>query len=971
MSAAAWWRTVARRLTPCLVLVSAAVAAPPASALSVTPGLEAGVALPSHWASAPAYLQFASASSDYVAYSYGDDEFGGATLVHRASDGAVVGALPEGATLAGSSYLHQTFATNGLVSHIDVTSVATGAQEWSVDIPAAQSVIGSGEAWVVTQPVAGGTLHLLSHSGDHTLTGLTSGNGCSAVVGDASAVVVNCGPSIWSVAVPTGSVTTVTTTAVDYTRVLLSSSRVFWVQPGNGSADTVHWRDRSGATSGSIQVQVNNNGDGFVPYGDTLLERVASDYVSGSVRYDLDPVDLATGAVAAPVVSQVTYSYATPEGVTLAVAADSQAGRVVAIAPGATPVRTVATLPLHAWPVTDVYYSGARVGMAYEPAFYAQLAVAAADGTTGWTDNVDGVATGSDPIPGVPAAMAGDTVATQPQVPGCRLTWPGGHRDLATACGSGDVTLGHGGRLVKLWDAASSSYDFESVRQPGTLLHVPWNPYYAMDGTTVWKLDPASGVLTGTDLIGTTPRRTVSTGVICGALGALHMAGRWALLECNGGYTVVDLLGLVPPWQVPVGSGDGVVLLGGQFVAWTRTLQSGDQPAIPYLGLVVTELASQHRSHVYGPVHDLSAVQSRVAAVDDAGSNSLVYLDTSDTVRRVDLGWVADVPTTRPDTTAPVLSSLTGTSRSSAQASVTVSWTFVDPGSDVEPASGLATYDVRSRQAVAGGPEAWQQPVAWQGLHVASVVVPTVAGETTCLEVRAHDVAGNVSAWSREWCSAPVPDRILPSVMPAGPAFELVGGSARFSYAGQDDVAVSSYDVSLRAATDGRLLGTWATPARWHATSARSVSEKLAVGAEACFRVRARDSAGNVSAWSAPHCVVRPLDDRQLSAHGVVRRVRARGSVAGTASVLAARGASLSTSVQRGWSVLLSAQCGRGQGTVEVRVGQRVIGVERLGAKARGRCSLTVHAAKVFHGVVTVRSVSAATAWIDAVAVLR
>ena len=954
-----------------LVVLSATAATAPARALSVDPAVEAGVALPGNWSAHPAYLQFATASADYVAYRYTDEEHGAPVPVHRVSDGAVVGALPEGATLADNAYVSTSRGDNGLISRVDVASVGSGASEWSLTIPAGQNVLATGETWVVTAPVAGGTLHLLTHAGDRTLTGVVtdSSGGCINVVGDATGVLLHCDTRVWLASVATGAVTTVTTVASPYSQIVLTTSRAFWVEAGVVSADTLHWHDRVGSGTGSVVTLRANDGDGFFAYGSGLLERVATGY-NGVTESDLDPVDLSTGAAGAPVVSHVTYVESKPEGVTLAVVADSPAGRVAVVSPGIPAVRTLAELPLHAIPVTDVYYSGSRVAMSAVLGNEAQLAVAPADGSAAWSDNLDGGPNGAAAIPGVPQAMAGEAIVTQPGVPGCRLTWPGGHRDLTTQCGSGYVTLGRGGQLVQTYDDASRSYGFAAVRQAGTLLQLPWSLWYAMDGTTVWLMDPSTGVLTGDDLSGAIPSRTVATTVRCGLLGSVKVAGRWALVECAGGYSVVDLLGVVPTWQLPWQTADGTPLLGGSFVAWTQTQQSADQPSFPYLTVVATDLGPNHRSHVYGPVRDPYSALHQVAAVDDGGGPGLVYLDAALIVRRVDLGWLSQPPTTRPDTTAPVPASLTGTPRSAKGGSVTVSWSFTDPSTSVEPASGLASYDVRYRQVI-GGQGEWQQPAQWQGVSAPSLSLTVAATETLCVQVRARDVAGNLSGWSADWCSTPATDSTAPRLIVTGPVLRSVGAVARFAYTASDDVGVTSYDVSVRTAANGRPLGAWRAPAAWQRMSARSASLAIAAGAEACFRVRAHDAAGNLSGWSAVRCEVRPLDDRQLRASGQVTRGSDPHATAGTVSVLVRPGSALSTRPQRGAAVVLFAIAGPGQGMVEVTAGGRVIATVHLSARTRTRIARTVHSRTPFVGAVSVRSVSARPSSIDALAVLR
>jgi hypothetical protein len=86
--------------------------------------------------------------------------------------------------------------------------------------------------------------------------------------------------------------------------------------------------------------------------------------------------------------------------------------------------------------------------------------------------------------------------------------------------------------------------------------------------------------------------------------------------------------------------------------------------------------------------------------------------------------------------------------------------------------------DVRWRSAAFGkrlGP--WLRPVAWQGRQPGQFSVPKLArGQTACFSTRAHDAAGNHSAWTPAVCTGvPIDDRVLRST---GPVTRLTG--ARF-----------------------------------------------------------------------------------------------------------------------------------------------------------------------------------------------
>lgn len=69
--------------------------------------------------------------------------------------------------------------------------------------------------------------------------------------------------------------------------------------------------------------------------------------------------------------------------------------------------------------------------------------------------------------------------------------------------------------------------------------------------------------------------------------------------------------------------------------------------------------------------------------------------------------------------------------------------------------SAVARYDVRWRKAAYDaryGP--WSRPASWQDTRVTNVPLGLRAGQTSCVAVRAHNRAGQVSAWTRQRCTA-------------------------------------------------------------------------------------------------------------------------------------------------------------------------------------------------------------------------
>jgi len=105
------------------------------------------------------------------------------------------------------------------------------------------------------------------------------------------------------------------------------------------------------------------------------------------------------------------------------------------------------------------------------------------------------------------------------------------------------------------------------------------------------------------------------------------------------------------------------------------------------------------------------------------------------------------------DTTAPALT-LSSLPVVTLGSTLTVGWKASDG------ASGVASYDVRSRSAAAtaAGFSGYVYPRAWQGITKTSVTLALKAGTEYCVSVRARDKVGNTTGWSRETCSTRVLD---------------------------------------------------------------------------------------------------------------------------------------------------------------------------------------------------------------------
>ena len=69
--------------------------------------------------------------------------------------------------------------------------------------------------------------------------------------------------------------------------------------------------------------------------------------------------------------------------------------------------------------------------------------------------------------------------------------------------------------------------------------------------------------------------------------------------------------------------------------------------------------------------------------------------------------------------------------------------------------SAVATYDVRWRKARYDGTYGpWTRPAGWQGTAVSDVPLGLRAGYTSCVAVRARNLAGQLSGWTTQRCTA-------------------------------------------------------------------------------------------------------------------------------------------------------------------------------------------------------------------------
>lgn len=116
--------------------------------------------------------------------------------------------------------------------------------------------------------------------------------------------------------------------------------------------------------------------------------------------------------------------------------------------------------------------------------------------------------------------------------------------------------------------------------------------------------------------------------------------------------------------------------------------------------------------------------------------------------------------------------------------------------------SGVANYDLRFRTApYAGAFGAWTYPPAWQATAATEVAMAVQLGGTLCLEVRARDIAGNLSSWSAATCTArPLDD---PTLTPTSAWTRITG--AQFYNQTATATTTRNAQLSLTNVTTDRL----------------------------------------------------------------------------------------------------------------------------------------------------------------------
>jgi hypothetical protein len=203
---------------------------------------------------------------------------------------------------------------------------------------------------------------------------------------------------------------------------------------------------------------------------------------------------------------------------------------------------------------------------------------------------------------------------------------------------------------------------------------------------------------------------------------------------------------------------------------------------------------------------------------------------------------------------------------------------------------------------------------------------------TTTVDQAALDNAGTGGVWNQLTSGRP-------TVRTTGPTtLGSIASSARFTYAGGvSSSAVASYDVRWRRARWDGTYDTWTRPAGWQATTNLDAPLGMKAGYTYCVSVRARNRAGQLSAWTGGRCLSRALDDRRLVASSAWSTRSGGNYYAGTVLATTHKGATLTRTGAKVKRIGVVATVCRVCGVVNVLVDGKKVGRINLAAPSMRR----------------------------------
>lgn len=754
--------------------------------------------------------------------------------------------------------------------------------------------------------------------------------------------------------IATGQATQVATLTTWTEWARLTPNRVIWQTSTDATTTTLAWKQRTGSADGTVVVPFKQP---LLPLGDDVAARVAD-------TGELAKVGVQDGTVTRNLVTGVHDAEDQGNG-RLLVTAQAQ---VATVGSDGLLQSIAQTPPFHGQSEFVMLSGGKVVTDATQP----PQAGLVNDGTTAIHQTTDLGASWTE------LGVTRDRFRYSPEFAGDALLTSqirtDGTQYAAVTDAKGTVSfttpvahLGRGGKLVALGSTDSTApvqvYDLAARKTIGTFPQP-----VGLNGGTVW-----TGPDSHDDLVATSSgfETRFDLGPGCGPAQSIQAAGRWVVVDCAGtGDRILDVQGQVPTRTITLSPR---WKLGYNFLV--QDTAGNDTSPTAQIDLRVIDLnALNLTERRYGPIAGYFWTRPSYQP-DDANAARLVYNDRNRQPRLVTLDWLAPQPTVDTDHVAPVLATGDAGPRVQTGTFPVFRFTFNDPATPDDQASGIAEYDVRYQQRTSpGAPYGdWVMPPTWQRLpkHENYVSRDAAPGTDTCFQARARDRAGNQGEWSQSFCTEI--DGTAPTLTSSSAGERVItAATGSYKYAFTDNSGkVASYDVVYRDAIAGQTYGKWQYPAAWQATTATSVTWTPVAGVDRCFMVRARDGAGYESGWSTPACAAAPQDDRALTATGTVTRTTSSITYKGTISQLKASGATLTKAGEAGLRIALVTVNGPGQGSVDVYHAGVKIGRVSLAAPT-SKVTVTLLPVTPYRtGEIKIVSVSAAQAVIDGVALLR
>lgn len=181
---------------------------------------------------------------------------------------------------------------------------------------------------------------------------------------------------------------------------------------------------------------------------------------------------------------------------------------------------------------------------------------------------------------------------------------------------------------------------------------------------------------------------------------------------------------------------------------------------------------------------------------------------------------------------------------------------------------------------------------------------------------------------------------------------------------------VTSIDVRVSSAAQGKPLSGWTYPASWTNQAADFAPTVTAsAGWTYCFSTRARDAAGNQSAWSAQRCTVIPTDDGAMVHQGIWAHVTGSAFYGGAGSRSSGTSSHLATNVRASTMWVIVKTCPT-CGSFRVGNAERTYLLSTYSATTHYQVAIPVPWPDTLSGTLTITPVGSRPVAIDGIAAL-